>query len=209
MRKSIQLAPETVLLLLNPARQHFIELEDMVSARQKSLLLRVPADARETVREVLQEFVFSRRSFLMPQSEFVANYRAKASSTFVPATHRATQRTQCSSSFASRECTPAHSPVPDRSWDRSGSQSPLDTSYTELHEKRKQIRKQLNARDLVTAVRVDSQLKKARTPSLIVKRETRPVATEIPTQRVRPSPNPLIEIRRRHLSSLCSEVLLR
>ena len=59
------------------------------------------------------------------------------------------------SSFVTRECTPDHSPAPRRDHstsrlsnvsfndrtDRSGSQSPLDRSYTELYERKKIIRK--------------------------------------------------------------------
>ena len=215
-------SPESLLPLLIPGRKTYIELEDMVLPSQKSLLQRVPVTVRETVREVLQEFVFSHRSFLMPTKEFVARYdqrqawKAREGCTAVVTrpvhSHCNVHRgPTCSShsSFATRECTPAHSPVPtqDRSCDLGdGAQSPLDTSYTEIHEKRKLIRKQLNARDLATAV----QLKKlrGRSPSLVVKLggNRGGMKENVPVARWKyVNAQDLVEVRRRHLSSQCSQ----
>lgn len=124
------------------------------------------------------------------------------------------------SSFVTRECTPDHSPAPRRDHsssrlsnvsfnektDRSGSQSPLDRSYTELYERKKIIKKQMETRDLVTACMLDSELQKVRSRSPSTsqsKPQSNRVSRKVPSpsfQRVYPNASELITVRQRHFS---------
>lgn len=209
----------SLLAVINPQHKDVIELEDMVSPIQKSILQRVPIALRDRIRGIFQRFIFETRSFEMTNEEFAAEFQRKTAGEAAakapsvsplrktrqhqPRASCCNDSAQSRSSFVTRECTPSHSPAPYcETYDRSGSQSPLDTSYTEIHEKRKEVRKQLERRDLVTAVRVDSRLRRpGRTPSLIGKlapQQTgykgKAVGTTIAKGRE------VVEIRRRHLT---------
>jgi len=199
----------SLLAAINPQHTATIELEDMVKSTQKSILQRIPPSLRDVIRGIFQRFIFEQRSFEMTNEEFIAAYQRTTAgqiTTKVPSvspirkTRQHQVRASCCnessqsrSSFVTRECTPAHSPVPRYdTYDRSGSQSPLDTSYTEIHEKRKEIRKQLDRKDLVTAVRVDSRLQmQGRTPVLIVKLGPKSTASKGSVAKER-------DVRRRH-----------
>lgn len=124
------------------------------------------------------------------------------------------------SSFVTRECTPDHSPAPRRDQsssrlsnvsfnertDRSGSQSPLDRSYTELYERKKIIKKQLETQDLVTACMLDCELQKVRSrspsqgPSKAPSNRTSRKVPSPSFQRVYPNASELLAVRQRHLS---------
>lgn len=237
----------SLLAVLNPGNKSYIELEDMVGNRQKSLLARTPPSLRPVIRSIFQRFIFTKRSFFMSPKDFKEMYEQECSHTTrtaaphqpkvppkrpsirprpsEPASHLAQIAEDCHhlsshSSFVTRECTPDHSPAPRRDHsssrlsnvsfnektDRSGSQSPLDRSYTELYERKKIIKKQMETQDLVTACLLDSELQKvrSRSPSQgVAKPQSNRSSRKVPSpsfQRVYPNASELIAVRQRHLS---------
>ena len=127
--------------------------------------MRIPLSQRDVIRRLFQKFIFENRSFEMTTKEFVTAYEGvktqKGTSVSPVRGTNKENRVRSSraeagksrSSLVTREGTPTLSPVlRQETHELSESQSPLETSYTEIHEKRKLLRKQLERRDLVTAV---------------------------------------------------------